>query len=782
MTALLSPPLVPLAVAETATLGTMFALVAATPGDAAVGVAADSRIVLRVAHLSANPAVVPPGFFSILVEIDLGDGAGFEPAYTSDAGFISPWAGPAGAESFHVPASPYVWTELVLDHDSGALPADHTLTIRVTAIDAPGFGFGLFGTSPFGGVGTTTEVVTTYSFDSVDTLAPTVIAAEAVARDVIRVTFSEPMRTATPDGRASVTTGSDSSAWGALPIPGTLTVRVDGGAEQTATVTADMLSTVYPVTAGDVARVLAALLDDVTAEDNADATVTLHTVTTGDSATLEITGGTLNAVLLFPTALASGADSSALGEDNYTLARHNVYPAVAVHLEAVSAADADGTATEVDVTVQWPMTPGAPYSVTVAGDVTDAAGNPVDPAAAVATFDGFTPAIPEGRVVKFPIPQVAYDADDMQELRAFVNALEEVWGLFLTDVDRLPDLWDPDLATGDALALHLADQGNPFSWADADLTETQRRRLLRALPTLYQYRGTDAGIAAAILAVLEIECEVESAMLDVWTLGVSLLGDYYPAQVVCAIAGPYDFSAADTDLWVVLDGGHAVEAVDPAAGTLTLAGRNAAQYTAGYVFRVFGSTGLDGAYTVVSSVETGESTVVSVLEALGSSTADGAAIQTVTLSRVVGVDFAVPAAATPDEVAEALADGLWGAALAVVDPGTGPVVSLASSNPSGSVQVVGGTANVILGYDTARHSATGGCVLGPGTARLRRTFDLVVRGALPSTADQLRMRRVANWARPVNTHLGRIRTALVVEDDGIWRLGRSRLGLDTVLG
>jgi phage tail-like protein len=782
MTARLTPPLVDVTAVATEVATALFALVAADPGADAAGVAAATVPTVRVAHLTANPAAVPAGTYSVMVEVDLGAGAGWEVAYTSGTGFAAPWTGAGSAVTFHVPASPYVWTEVAFDHTSGALPANAAIAVRVTASDASGFGFGMFGTAPFGGPGTTTEVVATYAFATVDTAAPQVVSAVATARDVVRVTFSEAMRLAEPDGRASVTTTTDETAWGALPAPGTLTARVDAGATQEAAITADMLSTVYAPTAEDLAHILPALIAGITAAANADGTLKLETVASGDAASLQITGGTWQATLLFPTALATGGDSSALSASNYTLDRHNVYPAVAVHLEATAAADGDGTGVVVDLTVQWPMTPGAPYSVTVASDVADATGNAIDPAVDSATFTGWTPATPTGRVVKFPIPQAAYEVDDTQELRAFVNALEEVWALLLSDIDRLPDLWDPDRATGAALDLHLADAGNPFAWAEADLTEVQRRRLLRALPTLYQYRGTDAGIEAAILTVLEVECHVARALLDTWTLGVSLLGDYYPAQVVGALTAPYNFAAADADLWVAVDGGHALEAADPTAGTITLAGRNAALYVAGYGFRVWGSTALDGAYTTVSSVETGDSTVVTVAEAVTSTTADGAAIQVAWLSSAAGVDFVVPAAATADEVVTALVAQLTGAAAAVLNPGTGDVVAVASTSPSGTIQVAGGTAAVILGFDTARHAATGGCVLGPGTARLRRTFDLVVDGALPDAATQAAMARIANWAKPVNTHLGRIRTEFVISDDGIWRLGRSRLGEDTVLG
>jgi phage tail-like protein len=758
-------------------------LVNANPGEGATEVATALRPTFRIAHIHADPTVAPAPYFTLTVEVDLG--AGYAPAYTTGGGFVAPWNGAASAVAYHTPTSPYVFAEVVLDYAPGALPHDTTISVRITGTATLiGWGHFSWGHMPWGHVtGTSTALVVEYDFATADETAPRLLSAVATDRETVRVTFDDAMRLVTPDGRAQLTTGTAEGAWGALPVPGTLTVAVDGAATVTASVLADMLSTVYPPTALDLARILPALIAGLTAEADVAGTLTIHTALAGDTASLQVTGGTWNATLLFPTALVTGNDTAAADASNYTFLRNNVYPAVAVHLTPTSAAVVAGSGdTQFDLTVQWPMTPSAPYAVAVAGDVTDSAGNPVDPSYLTAAFAGFLPARPAGRVTRFPIPERAYEVDDTGELRAFVNALEEVWNLQLDDIDALVDVWDPDRADTARLALHLTDQGDPFAtWAGLDLTEAQRRRLLRALPTLYQFRGTDVGIEAAIRTLLEIECDVQSTMLEVWTLGVSLLGDYYPAQVVAANPETYNLGGGPTDLWVVVDDGHAVLAASPGGGTFTLAGLLAAEFTAGYQWRVYGSTANDGMYTTVGAVETGDETVVTVVEAIPSAIGDGTAIQAMQFSAVPGVDFVNPAAATADEVAIAIAAQIYGGAAAALNPGGGTTVAVASSNPGGTIQVVGGSANVALAFDTARISATGGCVLGPGTARLRKTFDLVV-SSLPTAADQALMRRIANWAKPVNTHLGRIRTAYVVADDGIWRLGRSRLGADTVLG
>lgn len=68
--------------------------------------------------------------------------------------------------------------------------------------------------------------------------------------------------------------------------------------------------------------------------------------------------------------------------------------------------------------------------------------------------------------------------------------------------------------------------------------------------------------------------------------------------------------------------GYAITAVSTGSKTFTIAGDHAVSFPAGLKFSVWGSTGNDGRYTVVSAVY-GSATVITVSEAVPNSTADG---------------------------------------------------------------------------------------------------------------------------------------------------------------
>ena len=270
------------------------------------------------------------------------------------------------------------------------------------------------------------------------------------------------------------------------------------------------------------------------------------------------------------------------------------------------------------------------------------------------------------------------------------------------------------------------------------------------------------------------------AMDDCWILGVDKLGDYYPAQVRSA-AETFDLSGVDSDLWVSIDGGVAIASVDVVENAFRFTGSESALFPAGGTFVIVDSTGPDFVYTVTlaGSTESGGLTLVPVNE--GIVNPDGRAVQRVVFSHWAGTDFVDPAAATADEVAVLIADRLIGADTLATNPGTGTVVVVASASPSGEIQVRGGTANAVLGFDTGRVSATGGCRLGPSDERGVRTFDVEVLGVLPSSQVVTQIERIARYAKPVNTHLGRVRERRVVSEVGGWILGTSRLGIDTDL-
>jgi len=536
-------------------------------------------------------------------------------------------------------------------------------------------------------------------------------------------------------------------------------------------------------TDAEVAFAISALLDGAAGSEAAGGGVTIATDDRGDSVSLQVLGGTANAVLGFPVAAAYGSSAYVLAAENFTFTRHNVFPEVAVSLTAESVQLVDGSGdTQVDVSTQWAMTPGAPYRVTVDDDVEDAHSVPIDPDYLSAEFDGWSPPWPARRDASLEVPADLYEKDATGHATAIINCFQEVEDLILYDIDTLIDPIDPDLASDAEIDLHLTELGNPFDWADLDLTAAQRRKLAELLPTLYQYRGTAQGIEAAIRLLLEIEVEVVPHWAEVWVLGEDLLGDYYPAQVLSANPQTYNLSAASLDLWIAVDGGHTIQGVDTGAPSFTVPGPVASLFTAGTIFRVVDSTGNDATYEVdaAGSTDTGDETIIPLTTTPPSALADGRIVDRIEFSNVAGIDFATPTAATADEVATAIA-ARTEAGAAALDPGGGTVVAVISTNPTGTIQVVGGTANAVLGFDTSLHSSTGGCVLGPTDSRGIRTFDIVTNETLSSLEESL-IERIAVRFKMVNEHFGRIRTGYVVSDDGIWRLGSSRLGDDTVLG
>ena len=71
-------------------------------------------------------------------------------------------------------------------------------------------------------------------------------------------------------------------------------------------------------------------------------------------------------------------------------------------------------------------------------------------------------------------------------------------------------------------------------------------------------------------------------------------------------------------------------------------------------------------------------------------------------------------------------------------------------------------------------------MLGPSDRRALYTFDLVVTRPL-SLEERERVRQIATWMKPAQTHLGRIREPELPLQPGPWKLGLSRLSYDTIL-
>lgn len=116
---------------------------------------------------------------------------------------------------------------------------------------------------------------------------------------------------------ASVSSGNAETY--ALVDGQTLTVSVDGGADQTATFNTADFADIANATAAEVAAVLSTDLTGATAAD-ASGSVAITSASTGASASLRVTGGTANTALGFPTTQVNGVTPwEEVGSGVYTI-------------------------------------------------------------------------------------------------------------------------------------------------------------------------------------------------------------------------------------------------------------------------------------------------------------------------------------------------------------------------------------------------------------------------------------------------------------------------------
>ncbi len=227
------------------------------------------------------------------------------------------------------------------------------------------------------------------------------------------------------------------------------------------------------------------------------------------------------------------APTDALTPTNYALTARSApgMPVEVVNVEVISPSS-------VVLTLDTELSPGSTYEVTASG-LASLAGHEVTPDAA--SFTGFTPVAPAGR--RFDLyrllPQMNRD-EDSGDLKKLTAVLQDVTDLLLADVDRFPDILDPDLAPQPFLGRMLDDLGNPFPF---DLSDLDQRRLLSVLVSLYREKGTSQGLRDAIRFFLGIEVSSidafhgttlvlgESALGVDWELGPDQRFDLYAFDV-----------------------------------------------------------------------------------------------------------------------------------------------------------------------------------------------------------------------------------------------------------
>jgi phage tail-like protein len=461
------------------------------------------------------------------------------------------------------------------------------------------------------------------------------------------------------------------------------------------------------------------------------------------------------------------------------------------------------------------MTIDGPYSVAVAGTATDESGNAIDVASG--TFTGFAPDAPPERAFDYwrlCVPAKNKAEDVTLDLERFARTINETLGYLFAQTDHWIDEFDPDRCSDANIDAMLEDAGNPFTWAELDLTANQRRKLLRVLVDIYKLKGTAPGIEDVIYFLLGKVVTVVPYSVEGWVLGVDLLGEEETAWVAGDVIEPFDLSAVPLTFAVTTEAGAesitllASDFVDPSVAT-------AAEVAAAISARMSGSR---------SEVVTRGTPAVALALAAEPYALNAGDDLELTVNgypfTVVmhATDMAAPGAATAAEVSARITSDVpdvvavddggvvrittglrgMGASIVVVSgdmmlplgwaPGDdwfgadGPCVAVYSISPAtdAEITVTPGAAAIVLGLAGAT-AGVGSAILAPSLQRTLYTFDLEAASVL--TSDEVTVaRRVAEYMKPAHTHLANVRLAPTLPEPNEWILGFGTLDYDSTLG
>jgi phage tail-like protein len=139
------------------------------------------------------------------------------------------------------------------------------------------------------------------------------------------------------------------------------------------------------------------------------------------------------------------------------------------------------------------------------------------------SFAGFAPPVPAGRVFDLyeMLPQQNRDEDEAGsgDLLRFCSIMQEAVDLLLVDVDRFPEIADPDIAPEQFVDAMLDDLGNPFDFAAA-LALVDKRRLVETLLAIYQEKGSNVGMVNAVRFFMGLTITIDEVGFGTWQLGV----------------------------------------------------------------------------------------------------------------------------------------------------------------------------------------------------------------------------------------------------------------------
>ncbi len=531
--------------------------------------------------------------------------------------------------------------------------------------------------------------------------------------------------------------------------------------------------------------------------------------------------------LAFDDQMAMQGAGSVLDVDKWigAITRHNVDPLPGVQLEVISITQVDDSnEMQFDLTVNWEMTQGCQYRVTASEYIEDSSGNAMDSDALAAWFVGYSLPLVQERNFdhwRMMVPLKNRQEDATRDLERFSNCIQETLLLLLHGIDSFTDQFDPDAASDDEIDEMLSDMGNPFDWAELVLSQNERRKLLRYLIDIYKLKGTAPGIEGTVRFLLDEQIEVVDYAAEGWVLGEDELGNGSIAEVACEFGEPYDFSS-EKSLQIIVDGykdenGEPVEQAitfEPAQFVVPSAG------LASEVVAVINEQLQEGGAYVVALGTSAVYTITGAPFALSGGENVQMVINGTAYSVIFHVeDFAISGSATAGEVANRLQE-TFGADVAVSTDGisielrtihTGADASMrfvdgtalaALGVPPGDetfgtdakrvaiysktsgvgsvINIIGGAANEVFGFDTLAYGGTGGSILAPEESYTLYCFDIETQSELDEDM-QLIVRRIAEYMKPAHTHLESIRTALPLPWPGGWTLGVSELDVSAVL-
>jgi len=681
--------------------------------------------------------------------------------------WISPWT---GTVEKHTVSSPFAFWKVTAQQIGAVFQSEQEVTVEVNILGGSGWGHASWGHFPWGHPpAAAVSQSFTYTFTIEDLTPPKLVAVEAIDQTTVRVTFDDQMTVATVQ---DILNWVDSIERQNIdPVPG---------------VTLDVVGV-------SIAEPLSAQL------------VPIAWVFADSSERLAAHG-------FEPTDVGMLAFQES--DSTYWMLTEISTSPPSTWVEVL-------IGQQFDLTVNWEMTPGCRYQVTVNPAVEDDSGNSIDPDFDVNWFTGFQPEVPECRRFshwKHMVPEDNKRQDATRDLERFSGCIDEVLKLLLHDVDRFTDQFDPDKATPEQIDAMLYDMGNPFGQClPLELTDIQKKKLLRILVDIYKSKGTAWGIEQTIFFLIGEVVEVVEYMAGGWILGVDALGGAAIAEVLNDMAETYDFTIVSSPwtLTVKVDGGgeqtvtfQPTDFAAPGAATAKeVIAVLDAQLSGAQAYEVYPGQAATVAGTILGPYGVSPGDVLDI-------DVDGSSYQV----KFQAADIATPGSATTDEIAERISLDLPGVLTATNENNTvrlttvtrsdtatlqvqaGPVqavLGLLTAEFKGgddaqvaiyslkvgveaSIEVTGGSANSILDFDTQAFGSTGGAVLAPDDSYTLYSFDIETENVLSSEQEEI-VRCVAEYMKPAHTHLINVRQALPLPWPDGWMMGVDELDVSTEL-